>query len=94
MMKDGLYFSIASEAQWFFGPYRIPPKEVKRVCGVCTTQPTAASLTGAWNTTRGVIPNGRNHPRRRSGPFREGSYVEGTGIICPPTATNTTFIFT
>ena len=27
------------------------------------------------------------------GPFREGNYVEGTGIICPPTATNTTFIF-
>ena len=34
MMKDGLYFSIASEAQWFFGPYRIPPKEVKRVWGL------------------------------------------------------------
>ena len=27
------------------------------------------------------------------GPFREGNYVEGTGIICPPTAANTTFIF-
>jgi len=26
-------------------------------------------------------------------PFREGDYVEGEGILCPPTAPNTTFIF-